>query len=83
MARSKGMESWKEFMERFPTAAKVWENRAEAQYKLRKMGFSQSDLSSVIDHGIRSPLDSYTKGVWAKITDKQAQEVLDILYDGI
>lgn len=82
-AKSKGMESWKEFMERFPTAAKVWENRAAAQFKLRKMGLDQSDLSSIIDHGIRSPLDSYTKGVWAKISDKQAQEVLNTLYEGI
>lgn len=82
-ARSKGVESWKEFMERFPTASKVWENRAAAQYQLRKMGFSQKDLSSVIDHGIRSPLDSYNKGVWAKLTDQQAQEVLNTLYDGI
>jgi len=82
-AKRKGVDSWKEFMERFPTAARVWENRPAAQFKLRKLGLSQADLSSIIDHGIRSPLDSYNKGVWAKITDKQAQEVLNTLYDGI
>jgi hypothetical protein len=82
-AKARGTESWKEFMQRFPTAAKVWENRGDAQFKLLKMGLTKSDVSSIIDHGIRSPLETYTKGAWAKLTDKQAQEVLNILYDGI
>jgi tRNA A-37 threonylcarbamoyl transferase component Bud32 len=82
-AKARGTESWKEFMQRFPTAAKVWENRGDAQYKLLDMGLSRSDVSSIIDHGIRSPLETYTKGAWAKLTDKQAQEVLNILYDGV
>jgi hypothetical protein len=53
------------------------------QYKLADMGLSKSEISSIIDHGIRSPLETYTKGAWAKLTDKQAQEVLNTLYDGI
>jgi serine/threonine protein kinase len=82
-AKAGGTKSWVEFMERFPTAAKVWENRGLAQFKLMKMGLTKSDVSSIIDHGIRSPLETYNKGAWAKLTDKQAQEVLNILYDGI
>jgi hypothetical protein len=82
-ARAQGTKSWVEFMERFPTAAKVWENRGLAQFKLMKMGLTKSDVSSIIDHGIRSPLETYNKGAWVKLTDKQAQEVLNILYDGI
>ena len=82
-AKAKGTESWKEFMQRFPTAAKVWENRGDAQFKLLKMGLSKSDVSSIIDHGIRSPLETYNNGVWAKLSDKQAQEVLNTLYDGV
>jgi hypothetical protein len=82
-AKQGGTEKWKEFMERFPVASRVWENRGAAQYKLLDMGLSRNDVSSIIDHGIRSTPDSYTKGAWAKITDKQAQEVLNILYDGI
>jgi hypothetical protein len=70
-------------MKRFPVASRVWENRGDAQFKLLKMGLSKDDVSTIIDHGIRSTPESYTKGPWAKLTDKQAQEVLDILYDGI
>jgi hypothetical protein len=82
-AREAGGQKWVEFMERFPVASRVWENRPDAQYKLLDMGLSKNDVSSIIDHGIRSTPESYTKGAWAKLTDKQAQEVLNILYDGI
>jgi hypothetical protein len=82
-ARAKGGKTWQEFMERFPVASRVWENRGDAQFKLLKMGLSKDDISTIIDHGIRSTPESYTKGPWAKLTDKQAQEVLNILYDGI
>jgi len=78
-----GTEKWKEFMDRFPVASKVWENRGDAQFKLLKMGLSKEDVSSIIVHGIRSPMETYTKGAWSKLTDKQAQEVLNTLYDGI
>jgi hypothetical protein len=82
-ARKAGGVTWQEFMERFPVASRVWENRPAAQYKLLDMGLSRNDVSSIIDHGIRSTPESYTKGAWAKLTDKQAQEVLNTLYDGI
>ena len=83
LARGAGGEIWTKFQERFPIASRVWENRAAAQYKLLDMGLSRNDVSSIIDHGIRSTPESYTKGAWAKLTDKQAQEVLNILYEGI
>jgi hypothetical protein len=82
-AREAGGQKWREFMERFPVASRVWENRPDAQYALLRMGLTKNDVSSIIDHGIRSTPESYTKGAWAKLTDKQAQEVLNILYDGI
>jgi hypothetical protein len=82
-ARRSGGRNWEEFQQRFPIASRVWENRAAAQYKLLDMGLSRNDVSSIIDHGIRSTPESYTKGAWAKLTDKQAQEVIDTLYDGI
>jgi hypothetical protein len=82
-AQKAGGAKWQEFVQRFPVASKVWENRSGAQHKLMDMGLSRSDLSTIIDHGIRSPMSTYTKGPWAKLTDAQAQEVLNILYDGI
>ena len=82
-AKMRGGQTWKEFQQRFPIASRVWDNQEAAQNKLLDLGLTKNEVSSVIDHGIRSPLDTYTKGAWAKLTDKQAQEVLDILYDGI
>jgi len=78
-----GGETWKKFQERFPVASRVWSNREIAQNKLMKMGLTKNDISSVIDHGIRSPMQTYNNGVWGKLSDKQAQEVLNTLYDGI
>ena len=83
IAYNAGGETWKKFQERFPVASRVWENREVAQSKMMKMGLTKNDISSVIDHGIRSPMQTYNKGVWGKLSDKQAQEVLDTLYDGI
>lgn len=83
VAKAKGGQTWKEFQQRFPVASRVWDNSEKAQKKLLNMGLSQSEVASVMDHGIRSPFETYTKGAWAKLTDKQAQEVLDTLYDGI
>lgn len=83
IARDAGGETWKNFQKRFPVASQVWENRADAQFKLLKMGLSKTDISSIIVHGIRSPMETYNQGPWAKLTDKQAQEVLDTLYNGI
>lgn len=82
-AWNKGGQTWTDFKQRFPVASRVWENGNAIQFKLMKMGLSKDDISTIIDHGIRSTPKSYTKGPWAKLTDKQAQEVLNILYDGI
>jgi serine/threonine protein kinase len=83
LAKQKGADSWKEFQQRFPVASRVWDNKEKAQDKLLKIGLTKNDVSSIIDHGIRSTPESYTKGAMAKLTDKQAQEILNILYDGI
>lgn len=82
-AWNKGGQTWTDFKQRFPVASRVWENGNAIQYKLADMGLSKNEISSIIDHGIRSPLDTYNKGAWAKLTDRQAQEVLNTLYDGI
>lgn len=82
-ARRSGAQNWEEFQKRFPVAAQVWENRPAAQYQLLKMGLTREDVSTIIDHGIRSTPESYNRGPWAKLTDQQALQVLNTLYDGI
>lgn len=83
-ARDKGGQTWTEYMQRFPVASRVWENKPDVIYELKRMGLDVNEINSMIYHGIRSPLDSYDKSDgFGRITDQQAQKLLDILYDGI
>ena len=72
------------FAKEYPVLAGIINNISGVQSTLlRKYGLSPEELKQVMDHGIRSPLETYNKGAWAKLTDKQAQELLNTLYDGI
>jgi hypothetical protein len=62
----------------------VWNNQAAAVSKLEKMGLDTNEINSIIEHGIRSPMVSYNQSSgFSRITDQQAQEVLNTLYNGI
>jgi hypothetical protein len=75
---------WKEFQEKYPVASKVWDNQAAAVRKLESFGLDVNEINSIIAHGIRSPMKSYDESDgFGRLTDKQAQEVLNTLYDGI
>jgi hypothetical protein len=66
-----------------PILAKVRENKNEVQFAMLQDGFSKDDIATVMDHGIRSPMETYDQGVWAKISNEQAQKYISILYDGV
>ena len=68
---------------RAPLLGKVYDNRDKAIAKLKATGLSDADVAAIVNHGIRSPIESYNVGVWAKIDDKQAQSIIDALYEGI
>ena len=74
----------KEFKKEMPVLGKIVDNLGGVNSTLReKYGMSNQDVADIYAHGIRSPLSSYTKGVWAKMTDQQAQELLNQLYEGV
>jgi hypothetical protein len=73
----------KELEEKAPVLAKIQQNKADVQFAMKKDGFTNDDIASVMDHGIRSPLKTYNQGVWSRISDDQAKKYIDILYDGI
>jgi len=76
--------TWKEFQQRFPVASRVWSNQDNVVKKLEKAGLDTNEINSMIEHGIRSPLSSYNDSPgFSRITDKQAQDLLNTLYDGI
>jgi hypothetical protein len=84
LAKSTGGETWENFKQKHPVASKVWDNRVFAFDEMRKMGLTNNDISSIIDHGIRSTPESYSKSeTFNKITDTQAQKILNTLYEGI
>jgi hypothetical protein len=71
------------FSRRFPVAGKVLENKEKAIMKLKGYGLNDNDVSDVMAHGIRMPENSFNKGGMGKITDDQAMEVINTLYEGI
>jgi hypothetical protein len=75
--------SAREFKEEFPVLGKVVENRAKVFNQLRDYGLTTSDYAKMTATPIRSPLSVYDEGSWAKLTDAQAQNLINILYDGI
>ena len=73
----------KELETKAPVLAKVQQNKADVQFAMKKDGFNNDDIATVMDHGIRSPMETYDQGVWAKISNEQAQKYISILYDGV
>ena len=83
-AKEKGGKTWEEFQQKFPVASRVWSNQDNVIKKLEKAGLDTNDINSMIEHGIRSPLSSYDESSgFRRITDRQAQDLLNTLYDGI
>jgi serine/threonine protein kinase len=73
----------REFAQRFPVAAKVLENKEKAISKMKSFGLSDQDVADIIGHGIRSKDSSFEKGAMGKLSNAQAQSIIDTLYDGI
>lgn len=82
----RGLESSPgEFSERFPTLSKVFEKwrYGGLQGKLKKMGLKQAEIFEMCFQGIRATPESFTRGGWGKLTDEQALEVINFIYEGI
>lgn len=52
-------------------------------YMLNDMGLSPTAASIVLSTGIKKPLSTYGKGAWAKVSDKDAQKLIELLYEGV
>lgn len=72
-----------ELEKKAPILARVQQNKADVQFAMKKDGFTLDDIATVIDHGIRSPMETYEQGVWAKMTNEQAQKYISVLYEGV
>ena len=68
---------------RAPLAAKVLDNKPAVIYEMKRDGFTNDDIATIMDHGIRSAMGSYERGPWGKMTNEQAQKYINLLYEGI
>jgi hypothetical protein len=83
-AKQAGGETWSKFKRDYPVASRVWDNRIFAIDNMKKMGLDVNDINSIIAHGIRSTPESYGKSDgFGRLTDAQAQKILNTLYEGI
>ena len=74
----------RQFKKDMPALGRVVDNLGAVNSAMKdKYGLTSKDITSIYEHGIRSPLSSYTKGAWGKMTDQQAQELLNQLYEGV
>ena len=66
-----------------PVLAKVVDNRAAVIYQMKRDGFTNDDIATIMTHGIRSTDDSYNQGLWTRLSDDQATKYIDMLYEGV
>jgi hypothetical protein len=69
-------------MNRYPTAYRVYANKNKAIKKMKSFGLSNQDVADVMTHGIRSSETSLNQGAMGKLSDAQALQVINTLYDG-
>ena len=71
------------FKWKYPVFGRVLANQSKVADELRQMGFSRGEIAQIQNTSIRSPLSVYEEGPWAKLTNAQAQKLINTLYDGI
>lgn len=74
----------KELKDKLPVLARVNSNRAKVEKALRdKFGLTEDEIAAVYAHGIRSPLETFSQGPWSRISEQDAQSLVELLYKGI
>jgi hypothetical protein len=73
----------KALREKAPVLASIVKNRDKVIDRMGEMGFDDDEVKTLFVTGIKNKLDAYEKGPWAKMSDAQAQELTNLLYEGI
>jgi len=66
-----------------PVLAEVVDNKAAVMFEMKRDGFTNDDIATIMDHGIRSSMTTYEKGVWGRMSNDQAQKYINLLYEGV
>ena len=72
-----------ELARRAPVLRTVMDNKLAAFGAMRRDGFTDNEIATVMETGIRTPLEVYETGPWGKMTPQQAQNYINILYEGV
>lgn len=78
-----GRKTRKELSEKTPLLAKVVNNKTKVEKEMQKMGLSSSEIEQIGNTKIRSDNKVYESGAFAKIDDKQAMRLINMLYEGV
>lgn len=66
------------------TLTKMRENKTDVfNWLYRQKGFSRDEVAAIVTSGIRRPLSHYEKGAWGKLSNDEAQQLVNMLYEGI
>jgi serine/threonine protein kinase len=67
-----------------PVLGKILKNLITVNKMLEeKYGLNEGEILAIYAHGIRSPMSSYQQGPWQKLTDEDAQKIIQALYKGV
>ena len=73
-----------EYRKDMPVVAKILDNQSRVNELLKiKYKLNDKDIETLYTTSIRSPISSYNQGVWGKLTDKQAQDLINQVYEGV
>jgi len=68
---------------RAPILGRAFQNKPLVWEAMRRDGFTNDDIATIMRHGIRSDESSYKQGPWGRMTATQAKKYINILYKGI
>lgn len=61
----------------------VYSNLTSVKAKMQRLGLSNDEIAQIMSSGIRNPESFYNMGVWGKLTNDQALDLITTLYNGI
>lgn len=62
---------------------RIYSNLSRVKAHLRGLGLSNDEIAEVMASGIRNPDSRYNKGAWGRLTNDDAFQIINMLYDGI
>jgi len=73
-----------ELREKTPVLYRVLGNFTNGLYsRMRQDGYTNDEIATITQHGLRNDASTYEQGVWKKMNDQQAMEYINLLYEGV